>query len=172
MLSGGKVCSYLPAALEPGDAVAALAPRGLFGLPGTSAGSLLFVTEGLGSAPALAMLQELADRGEPVDGSLAHCDAGPGTHAFAEATRSVCDRLGMATRTYYRIPADALPADPTIRAGWPDVAELLEWSRGPAPLTVFLAGSQSYVDYVRAHLGEFGPDGLDVRTLAFGVGDD
>jgi len=172
MLFAGKACSHLPATLASGDAVASVAPRGLFALPGSSAGPLLFVTEGLGSAPVLTMLRELAARGEPVHGFLAHCDVGPKTHAFAEATRSFCERLGIGTRTYYRSPTEALAADPTIHTGWPDVAELLEWSRGPAPRTVLLAGSESYVDHVSARLGELGSDSLDLRTLSFGAGDE
>lgn len=171
LLHGGRACSFLPPELEPGDELRAVAPVGEFALPHGD-GTLLFVTEGLGSAPVLPMLRQLEARASAGPIYLAHCDVRPEAHAFAGETRAVCERLGVGARAYYRTPAGALPDDAAVRAGWPVTAELVEWAAGPAPLRVLLAGSESYLTGVAASLKELGVAPEHVRRLAFGAGDE
>lgn len=163
-IAGGLVSNHLAHGVAPGAIVLLAPPDGAFVLPDERPEKLLFVTAGSGITPVMAILRDLADRGERVDVRLVHSAATRDAVIFGAELDGLAERLPELSLHVHltrdaAAPAPRLTGD-ALAALCPDWAERETWACGPAGL----------LDALDEHLTAAGrADALHVERFAVGV---
>lgn len=156
--------------LEPGARVRLGPPKGLFVLDADDPRPRVFIGTGTGLAPLLAMLGELAARGDGAPNVLIHGVSYRTELAYAERVESW---LGGGLDLWY-IPAVSRPDD-SRNSGWTGttgradavLARVLGEDRSLAAGVAYMCGNPSMIEACSAVLTEGGMAASDVRSERF-----
>ena len=156
--------------LEPGARVRVGPPKGLFVLDADDPRPRVFIGTGTGLAPLLAMLGELAGRGDTSPNVLIHGVSHRTELAYAERVDSWL-RAGL---DLWYIPAvsrpdDVLNSDWTGTTGRADalLARVLEEDRSLAAGVAYMCGNPSMIEACSAVLDDSGMAASDIRSERF-----
>jgi predicted ferric reductase len=157
-------------ALPPGTRVALDAPHGSFGLDPKGSGGILLIAGGVGIAPILSVLTELARTGCRRPVRLIYAGRSPEAMLPAELIRPACDTLGIEPL----LIADRAAASAGMRPGPLLDAHLRDALTGldPAKTDVLLCGPGPMMTFATDHLARLGVplSHIDYERFSYGAG--
>ena len=164
----GAVSAYLHSRLQPGSVLDVAAPRGEFVLA-DDAGPVLLISAGIGATPVLAMLDQLAAAQSTREVWWIHTARDADQHAFAAEAHQLLQALPHAHERIFYTSAQADPplGIPVIR-GRPTLAALAGLGI-PAGAGAYICGPASFMEDMRATLGQIGIAPDRVHTELFGA---
>ncbi|MFB4271924.1 globin domain-containing protein [Nonomuraea sp. GTA35] len=155
----GEVSSLLHATVKEGDELTLSAPFGDIALKDGDE-PLVLVSAGIGCTPIAAMLQHLADAGDPRPVLVLHADRSADHHALRADMERLTGELPAGERVFWYENGAADGA----RAGWLN----LDGIEIPPGAVVYMCGSLPFMRSARAQLIEAGVAPRDIHYEVFG----
>jgi nitric oxide dioxygenase len=151
----GEVSSLLHATVKEGDELTLSAPFGDIALKDGDE-PLVLVSAGIGCTPIAAMLQHLADAGDPRPVLVLHADRSADHHALRADMERLTGELPAGERVFWY--------ESGARAGWLN----LDGIEIPPGAVVYMCGSLPFMRSARAQLIEAGVAPRDIHYEVFG----
>ena len=164
--SAGVFSNHLHDAVQEGDAVPLGPPAGDFFLPEGLTRPVVLLSGGIGIAPLLSMLNDLAFRGHPAPVYFIHGTANGRTHAFGQEVTDLCSRRPQFIRhvRYAKPTPRCMPDRDYDGVGLVNAAVVASLVGSPRRAEYFLCGPQPFM---RGLYGGLIRAGIPARRIHF-----
>lgn len=164
----GEVSNWLADTINAGDALEVTLPAGDLVLDAQTTNPVVLISAGIGVTPMLGMLDRLAADSSDRTVVALHADDSAEVDAFAAARTGYADGLANGSAiTWYGAGTPDAGLRGEVREGFMNLGEV----DLPEGASVYICGSNGFLQFIRSQLSERGIDAKDVHYELFAPND-